>query len=91
MSYSNNNFSSKNRLKQYRTEYFDHIIPDVSDDRNVAIAHKTIPIAPYMMLDVYIDGSLYEYKLNNVTSVQWITDNTFQIVKDCILIECNLH
>ena len=91
LSYSNDNFQTKIRLKQYRGEYFDHIIPNVNDDNYVAIAYKTITIAPYMNIDIFFSGNLNTYKLNNVTSIQWIKDNTFQIVKDFILYECNLE
>lgn len=88
ISYSNDNFQTKQRIKQYRNEFFDHIIPNVNNSNEIAIAYKTLPNAPYMNIDVYKNGSLNSYKLNNITSIQQIKDNTFQIVKDLILYEC---
>ena len=90
LGYSDNNFSSHTVAKNYRNEYFTHFIPNVNDDSYVAIAYKTNQIADYHMLDIAKDGTCTTYKKENITSIQYIKDNIFQVVKNQILYECNL-
>lgn len=91
ISYSNDLYSTKSIAGSYAREAHDHFVPNIKSDEYIAIPYKYIPQFPDSYIDVYINGSRTKYLKKNISSIQWIKDNEFQVVKNYKLYSCNLE